>query len=511
MLTPNSIFHSRYLLIDRIGSGGYSQVWLAADQMVGDLQIALKIYAPGQGLDDRAIQIFREEYKIVFYLNHRGLLKPTYFDIFETKPYLVLPFCSGGSLMDMAGLKDEKRIAKMLHQIAGALEYLHNQEPPILHRDIKPENILIDDRDNYYLTDFGISSKLRRTLTKSIGRNKESAGTTAFMAPEIFLAKREYLPASDIFALGIMLYELITEELPFGQLGGVMLNNGAEQPDMQGQCSPGLAKLILSCMDKNPLKRPTAQKIAQTAKAFIENGQWEPDSNNNLPRITIAIPNPQPEPDPKEYPSIKIGDQIWMSENLNVSRFRNGDVIPEARTKKEWLEAGDNKKPAWCYYDNDPENGKHFGKLYNWYAVSDERILAPAGWEIPSNEDWNTLEYFVSKQHKPGIALKATTGWLSNDSLLALLWKEYRNGNGKDIYNFNATPSGLRNGYSCAFLELGYCSFYWSTSESRFQSDYSYYRFLHNESFKLDEGNQLKSFGFSVRCIKKPSQFKLIQ
>ena len=277
-LTSNQVFANRYRLIRNIGSGGFSEVWLAADQMAGDLEIALKIYAPGQGLDDQAIQIFRDEYKVVFYLNHPNLLKPTHFDIYEGRPYLVLPYCANGSVMKMTGQTDEATIARLMMQIGGALEYLHAQDPPVIHRDIKPENILADVSGNYYLSDFGISSKLRRTLTKSMGRSQESSGTTAFMAPELFQAKRQVLPESDLFAFGAMLYELITDELPFGQIGGAMLMNGAEVPDMSDQCSFELAKLIASCLDINIAQRPTASELKEAGSFYLMNKYWKTNS-----------------------------------------------------------------------------------------------------------------------------------------------------------------------------------------------------------------------------------------
>ena len=77
---------------------------------------------------------------------------------------------------------------------------------------------------------------------------------------------------------------------------------------------------------------------------------------------------------------VKIGDQIWMVENLNVDKFRNGDIIPEAKTNEEWKKANENKQPAWCYYGNDLTYGEKYGKLYNWYAVTDQRGLAPEGY-----------------------------------------------------------------------------------------------------------------------------------
>ena len=83
-----------------------------------------------------------------------------------------------------------------------------------------------------------------------------------------------------------------------------------------------------------------------------------------------------------QYKSVRIGDQEWMTRNLDVDRFRNGDLISNIESDKEWEEAGENGQPAWCYYDNDPEYGKKYGKLYNWYAVNDPRVLAPQGWHI---------------------------------------------------------------------------------------------------------------------------------
>jgi uncharacterized protein (TIGR02145 family) len=87
--------------------------------------------------------------------------------------------------------------------------------------------------------------------------------------------------------------------------------------------------------------------------------------------------------DGKVYKTVVIGNQTWMAKNLNVSTFRNGDLIPEAKTLSDWHYAKLNKQPAWCYYDNDPGNGEIYGKLYNWYAVNDSRGLAPPRFSHP--------------------------------------------------------------------------------------------------------------------------------
>lgn len=105
------------------------------------------------------------------------------------------------------------------------------------------------------------------------------------------------------------------------------------------------------------------------------------------------------------YKTVKIGNQVWMAENLNVSRFRNGDYIREAKTNEEWEYCGENKIPAWCYYDNVPNKNK--GKLYNFWTVIDERGLAPLGWDIPSEKDFHTLANLYGGSQTLGKHLKS--------------------------------------------------------------------------------------------------------
>lgn len=108
------------------------------------------------------------------------------------------------------------------------------------------------------------------------------------------------------------------------------------------------------------------------------------------------------------YKGVPIGKQVLMSENLNVDKFRNGDSIPHAKTNEEWKKAGENKQPAWCYYDNDPKNATKYGKLYNWYAVKDFRNITPKGWHIPSNAEWVEIEnqLLTSKNSKIDLFIK---------------------------------------------------------------------------------------------------------
>lgn len=105
---------------------------------------------------------------------------------------------------------------------------------------------------------------------------------------------------------------------------------------------------------------------------------------------------------------VTIGNQVWMTKNLDVSTFSNEDPIPQAKTNEEWEKAGQNGEPAWCYYDNNPDNGDRYGKLYNWYAVNDPRGLAPKGWKIPSVDDWSRLTDFLGGESVAGKKMKST-------------------------------------------------------------------------------------------------------
>jgi len=193
--------------------------------------------------------------------------------------------------------------------------------------------------------------------------------------------------------------------------------------------------------------------------------------------------------DGNTYTTVTIGTQLWLAENLNVTRFRNGDTIPEAGTSAEWEKAGTQRKPAWCYYDNDPKNGKKYGKLYNWWAVNDPRGLAPEGWHIPKIEEWTKLCNFLGKKYKYDFnkVMKATSGW--NDD-----------GNGTNKSGFAGLPGGYRNFFGGTSNGIGYYGYWWSSSDSG-----GYYAFSHTLTYTQTNilgGSQSWACGLSVRCIR---------
>ncbi|MCX6318585.1 MAG: fibrobacter succinogenes major paralogous domain-containing protein [Bacteroidetes bacterium] len=210
--------------------------------------------------------------------------------------------------------------------------------------------------------------------------------------------------------------------------------------------------------------------------------------------ISSWINNERPVPALQKNDEITIGKQVWMARNLNVATFRNGDTIHQASTKAEWQRAISKKQPAWCYYNNDSTNGAVHGKLYNWYAVTDKRGLAPAGWRIPSGIDWHTLYVFLGGiEGMVGKKLKSTTGWEEQ-------------GNGANTVGFNALPSGVReralinanNGYRW----MGSLSIWWSTNKP-------YKGIDEIECFAIRNTDRGEfewwgsGDGHSVRCIKE--------
>lgn len=183
--------------------------------------------------------------------------------------------------------------------------------------------------------------------------------------------------------------------------------------------------------------------------------------------------------------TVIIGTQEWTAVNLDVSTFRNGDSIFEAKTLSEFKNAGKEGKPAWCYYKNDSKNGLKYGKLYNWYAVNDKRGLAPKGWHIPSIDEWDVLTKYLGGENKCGKSLRNTSGW-------------YTDGNGDNSSGFAALPGGYFQDYD--YNNIGELGFWWSSTKC--YDGAAYARYLNYNYDPLKFASFSSGAGFSVRCVK---------
>ncbi|GAP71190.1 serine/threonine protein kinase [Candidatus Symbiothrix dinenymphae] len=288
-LTENTIFADRYRLMRLLGRGGFSEVWLVEDTKLDGAQAALKIYAPGTGLDTDGTALFRQEFKLVSNLNHTNLLRPSHFDEYDNRPYLLMPFCEQGSAKKFVGNITEEQAWSFLHYVAAGLEYLHSQEPPIIHQDIKPDNILLNSKGVFLITDFGISTKARSTLRRSVSDNA-GAGTLAYMGPERFGKDPLPIKAGDIWALGASMFELLTGDVPFGEHGGLIQKSGAEIPDIKASYSEDLKALVYKCLSEKTWDRPTAGDIVGMADKWFKgekvDGAAKPKAKPEIERKT---------------------------------------------------------------------------------------------------------------------------------------------------------------------------------------------------------------------------------
>jgi uncharacterized protein (TIGR02145 family) len=175
---------------------------------------------------------------------------------------------------------------------------------------------------------------------------------------------------------------------------------------------------------------------------------------------------------------VKIKKRIWAKENLRVTAFKNGDEILEAKTDKEWKEANKKKKPAFCYFRNDSSKDV----LYNWWAIEDERGLAPDGWIIPNENDFYELVNDLGGDEKAFHSLKSKSSW-----------EKGCEGNGKS--KFDAVPTGCRdNDGTFAGDESAY---FWSKSEGELVLTREFAAFDPPYRYSLDEEN-----GLAVRCVR---------
>jgi uncharacterized protein (TIGR02145 family) len=197
------------------------------------------------------------------------------------------------------------------------------------------------------------------------------------------------------------------------------------------------------------------------------------------------------------YAAVQIGSQTWMSENLKVTHFRNGDAIPTAHTFEQWLNLSTS---AYAVYNDAEIMLSTFGCLYNWYAVTDNRNIAPVGWHVPTDAEWKELEMNLGMSQlevdgtdhrgtNEGAKLKSIVGW--NDG-----------GNGNNASGFTAIPGGQRSSVSGTTWNGGYGrvnlnSYFWCGSEI---SSWSRSLSFGNSGIYRTEESPIT--GFSVRCIK---------
>lgn len=259
----------------------------------------------------------------------------------------------------------------------------------------------------------------------------------------------------------------------FGNLSGNIIHSGGSNSDLMG------SKSVQTQTKSTQTTTKSAQTKTKTTQSTSKSSQTK---SKTIPKSSKT----EPVKKVKVAGTIIIGTQAWAEANLNVSTFRNGDTIPEAKTNKEWVAAGESGKPAWCYYNNDPGIGLKYGKLYNWFAVNDPRGLAPTGWTLPADADWAKLINYLGGQGAAGGKMKSTSRWNEGS-------------NGTNESGFTGFPGGYRveNGI---FQNVGNIGIWWSTTENNLLSAIDHFI---SQSNSAGLSNSPKQRGEYVRCIKE--------
>ena len=223
---------------------------------------------------------------------------------------------------------------------------------------------------------------------------------------------------------------------------------------------------------------------------------------NQVTITTSASVNPI-DVDGNEYTTVIIGTQIWMRENLKVTRYNNGDLIPKILNDIEWQNTGNG---AYSIYNNSIALNNVYGKFYNWFAITDSRKLCPVGWHVPSDHEWNILTFFLDPISDTACfscgASLIVGGKLKSTGTIQTgngLWNTPNEG-ATNSTEFSGLPGGLRSNAGPNY-DLGFACHWWSTTAPE-NSNGAWARSLSYNSAGISRGGLFKNTGVYVRCIK---------
>jgi eukaryotic-like serine/threonine-protein kinase len=298
MLASRLVLGGRYELAERVGAGGFSEVWRAADLVLAR-PVAVKMPYPGFTQDEAALARFRAEARNAGRLSHENVARV--YDYGEPDPpdppYLVLELIDGPPLSVLLrdGPLAPERAARLLAQAAAGLAAAH--EAGLIHRDIKPGNLMIAPGGTVKVTDFGISYAAGSAPLTGTGM---LIGTPAYLAPER-AAGASATAAGDLYSLGIVGYQCLTGELPFAgnPLQLALAHREHPLPPLPGSVPAELAALILALAAKDPAARPgSAAEVARRAAALA--GRLGPA---RLPALLPPVPAQPPAAGPRRAPA----------------------------------------------------------------------------------------------------------------------------------------------------------------------------------------------------------------
>ncbi len=480
-----------YEILHVVGKGGMATVYLAKDEKF-HANVAVKVLNKEFVHNENVRKRFLAEARNMYRMSHSNIIKVTdLIDAGDTVAF-VMEYVEGNTLKDYISVKGalhNEEIYRIFYQMLDAVGYVH--EKGFIHRDIKPSNFILDKKGKVKLLDFGIAKNTDASSSEyTMTGTAQQMGTPLYMSPEQVKATKDVTSQSDIYSLGVVLWQMVTGKKPYAD---ETLSTFEIQTKIVNDNLPITGTIWDNVIQKSTSKVPSLrfnqiadfiEVLGKNDKPHLPNMEFDKTvvaSDNETTRIETINPAKT-----LSYSSVQIGGQIWMTENLTVDRFRNGDYIAEAKTNEEWIRAAKEEKPAWCYYNNDPLNGKKYGKLYNWYAVNDPRGLAPVGWHVPSDAEWTKFIDRLGGASVAGKRIKTNYDW-------------FKNGNGTDAYKFSGLPGGYRH-YSGQYEYLNHLGFWWCSDEATPEG--AWLRELSYVKNSVDRYRSNKRNALSVRCVK---------
>lgn len=287
----------QYQLIESIGQGGMAEIYRAYQPSV-KREVVVKVLSHTLRDEPSFVQQFMQEVDVIAHLQHPQIIPIYDFGQHEDDMYIVMAYMRGGTLADridqsQGGLQDEETI-RLLDLIANGLDYAHSKD--IVHRDLKPNNILMDEQNNPYIADFGLAKFTEGKLELT---NTMMTGTAAYMAPEIAQSGKS-TKRSDIYALGIILFEMLTGKVPFqGKTPYKVLSAHLHQPIPKiHELRPDLPEVMQVVIDKALAKEPAdrfarARDLAATFKLAMRTPNPTPVTEakgKSTSQWTLSIP-----------------------------------------------------------------------------------------------------------------------------------------------------------------------------------------------------------------------------
>ncbi len=278
-----ALIDGRYRVEKRIGAGGFGVVFKAIDERL-QKPVAIKVLGASRARDQNALERFRAEALTTGRMNHPGIVAVTDFaQLDDGRPYLVMELVEGETLFELLHRESKlpvMRACRFAWLLCQALDAAHQQD--IIHRDLKPANIIVredvrsSDPVQLKILDFGIAKLAEARREATLTQTGQVLGTPAYIAPEQVRESSTIDGRADLYAVGVILYELLTGELPFvtRNAANLLVSKIVDQPDPPSKyvpdLPPALVKLVMRAIDRDPQSRPeNCGEFALALEAFL--------------------------------------------------------------------------------------------------------------------------------------------------------------------------------------------------------------------------------------------------